>query len=277
MNSKICFYTPPPFPGIKTYNDMIDTAVKYEVSGIEGFCNLDFENPDIEAAKRVREYADSKGIKFPCFSVYINVVGEDADEMVERLKGYADVAKILGSPYLHHTIANDFSNPDNVLPYKEELFKKGIESVRKVYDYAESIGIRTIYEEQGYLFNGVKGYERFIDTVDRNVGVVADFANIYQAGDEILDFVKKFGDRVVHAHIKDITLTDTNETGEGLKTLKDQYMNEAEIGKGIVDIKGTIDILKKAGYNGSYGIEYGAPEDDSPTIKNALDYIDSLL
>ena len=277
MNDKICFYTPPPFPRIKTYEDMIDTAVEYGVSGIEGFCNLDFENPDIEAAKRVKEYADSKNINFPCFSVYINVVGEDSDEMVERLKGYADVAKILGSPYLHHTIVNEIFDPDKVLPYKEEFFKKGIESVRKVYDYAENIGIRTIYEEQGYLFNGVKGYERFIDTVDRNVGVVADFANIYQAGDEILDFVKKFGNRVVHAHIKDITLTDTNETEDGLKTLTDKYMNEAEIGKGIVDIKGTIDVLKKAGYNGSYGVEYGAPDDDSPAIKNALLYIDSLL
>ncbi len=277
MNDKICFYTPPPFPRIKTYEDMIDTAVEYGVSGIEGFCNLDFENPDIEAAKRVKEYADSKNINFPCFSVYINVVGEDSNEMVERLKGYADVAKILGSPYLHHTIVNEIFDPDKVLPYKEEFFKKGIESVRKVYDYAENIGIRTIYEEQGYLFNGVKGYERFIDTVDRNVGVVADFANIYQAGDEILDFVKKFGNRVVHAHIKDITLTDTNETEDGLKTLTDKYMNEAEIGKGIVDIKGTIDVLKKAGYNGSYGVEYGAPDDDSPAIKNALLYIDSLL
>lgn len=277
MNNKICFYTPPPFPSIKTYKDMVDTAVEFGVSGIEGFCNLDFVNPDTEAAKEIKEYADSKGIIFPCFSVYINVVGKDADEMVEKLKGYTDVAKILGSPFIHHTIANDFLNPDNVLPYKEEFFKKGIESVRKVYDYAESVGVRAIYEEQGYLFNGVKGYERFIDAVDRNVGVVADFANIYQAGDSILEFVEKFGDRVVHAHIKDITLTDTNETGQGLKTLENKFMNEAEIGTGIVDIKGTIDILKKYGYNGSYGVEYGAPNDDSPAVKNALNYIDSLL
>lgn len=256
---------------------MIDTAAEYGVSGIEGFCNLDFTNPDIEAAKKIKEYADSKGIVFPCFSVYINVVGEDADEMVERLKCYADVAKILGSPYLHHTIANEIFDPDNVLPYKEEFFKKGIESVRKVYDYAESIGIRAVYEEQGYLFNGVKGYERFLDAVGRNVGVVADFANIYQAGDDIKEFVSKFSDHVVHAHIKDTTLTDTNDSDEGLKTLIGQYMNEAEVGKGIVDIKGTIDILKKAGYNGSYGLEYGVPSDDSPAIKNALNYIDSLL
>ena len=51
--------------------------------------------------------------------------------MLEKLKGYAQVAAILGSPYLHHTIANDFLNPDNVTPYKDEFFKRGIELLKK--------------------------------------------------------------------------------------------------------------------------------------------------
>ncbi len=276
MNQKLCFYMPP-FPSVKSYYDMVDVAKEYGLSAVEGFNCLDFETPDKEEAKKIRAYADEKEITFPCFSVYINVVGKDSFEMVERLKGYADVATILGSPYLHHTVCCEFSNPDKVLPYQEEFFETGIKAIRQVYDYAESIGIKTIYEEQGYLFNGIKGFGRLVNAVDREIGAVADFANIYQSGDSPLDFIKTYKDLFVHAHIKDITLTDTNETGEGLKTLTGQYMVEAPIGQGIVPIPETINALKEAGYTGSYGIEYSAKTDDSPEINNALSLISCLL
>ena len=276
MNKKICLYTPP-FPRIKSYYDMIDTAVEYNINAVEGFNMFEFELPNIEEAKKIKEYADSKNVIFPCFSVYANLVGEDSDEMISRLKGYADVAAVLGSPYLHHTIACEFSNPDNIIPYKDELFKVGVSAVREIYDYAQSLGVKTIYEEQGYLFNGVEGFGRFLDEVDREVGVVADFANIYQAGDDISEFINAYAHRFVHAHIKDITLTDTNPTGLGLKTLADKYMNEAQIGKGIVNISKTIEQLKNAGYDGYYGIEYAASDDSSTVVDESIRLISSLL
>jgi len=275
MKEKICFYTPP-FPRVKTYCDMVDVSAEFGLKYIEGFCALDLATPDIETAKRIRKYADSKGIGFSCFSVYINLVGDDRKEQLERLKGYAHVAAILGSPYLHHTIANDFSNPENVLPYKEILFQRGIDAVREIYDYCNPLGVKTVYEEQGFLFNGIEGYKKFLDTVDRDVGVVADFANICQAGDNICDFIEAFSDRIVHAHIKDVVLN--NEQGTtGLKTLTGNYMHEAIIGTGDIDIKRGIELLKKSGFNGYYGIEYGASDDNSAVIQENIDYINSLL
>ena len=272
MNGKICFYSPP-FPRVKSYIDMVDASVLHGLKYIEGFCILDLAEPDVEAAKKIREYADSKGIGFSCFSVYINLVGADRAEHLKRLKGYAEVAAILGSPYLHHTIVNDFMEPNNVLPYKDEFFRLGIEAVREIYDYAKTLGVRTIYEEQGYLFNGVENFKKFLDTVDRDVGVVSDFANICQAGDDICDFIEAFSDKIVHAHIKDVVLNDES----GLKTLVGNYMKESIIGTGDIPIKKAIDLLKSKGYNGYYGIEYAAKSDDSPVIKESLELIDSYL
>ena len=120
---KICFYSPP-FPRVKSYYDMIDMASSYGLNAVEGLSILDFANPDIEFAKKIREYADSKNVTFPCLSIFIRNINEDNN--VERLKKYAEFAKILGSPYLHHTIIGEFANPDNVLPYRDELFKKSI-------------------------------------------------------------------------------------------------------------------------------------------------------
>lgn len=276
MNNKISFYTPP-YSGISNYCEMIDIAAEHGISSIEGFCIMDFAEPDKDAARRVREYADSKNIRFSCFSVFVNLVGEDSEDNIARMKEYADVAAILGSPYLHHTIACEFAEPQNIIPYKDELFVRGINAVREIYDYADSIGVRCIYEEQGYLFNGVEGFSRFLSAVDRNVGVVADVANIYQCGEEIYPFIEKFGDRVVHAHIKDITLTETNPDGLGLATLDGKYMNEAVIGEGIVDIKRCTELLRSKGYDGYWGIEYGFRDRASSDIYDALNFVDACV
>ncbi len=275
MKERICFYTPP-FPRVKSYFDMVDISREYGLKNIEGFNILDFEVPDIEMPKKIREYADSKGIGFSCFSVYINLVEEDSTEMLEKLKKYADVAYILGSPYLHHTIANRFTEPEKVLPYKDEMFQKGILAVREIYDYCEKLGIKAIYEEQGYIFNGICGFKKFLEEVDREVGVVADFANIYQAGDSMEEFITVFSHRIVHAHIKDITLQAAND-GTGLDTLDGKYMYEAPVGDGIVSIADGIAILEKCGYKGSYGIEYSAKDDDSKDINTAIELIENAM
>lgn len=270
---KICFYSPP-FPRVKSYYDMIDIAAQYGLNAFEGLSIMEFAQPDIEEAKKIREYADSKNVTCPCLSAFVRFA--HGKENVERLKRYADVAKILGSPYLHHTIVGEFADPGKVLPCKDELFADGIHAVREVYDYAESIGIKTIFEEQGYIFNGIKGFGEFLDNVRRDVGVVADFANIYEAGDDFLDFLSAFKDKVVHAHIKDVSLSATNPNGTGLKTLGGKFMYEARVGEGVVNFKEAMRILDDIGYNGYYALEYSAKDDNSPDISNALNYIESF-
>ena len=61
MNDRICFYSQP-FSSVQTYYDMIDVSAEYGMKYIEGFNMLDFAEPDIEAAKKIRKYADEKGV-----------------------------------------------------------------------------------------------------------------------------------------------------------------------------------------------------------------------
>ena len=273
MNERITMYSPP-FPRLKSYVDVIDLAVEYGVKSVEPFCMFEFENPDIEKARRVKEYADEKGIIFPCFSVYTTIADKDIKEEAERLKGFADVAALLCSPFLHHTIVGEVKNPGKVVPYKDELMKKGIEFVRDIYDYAEDVGVRTVYEDQGFIFNGVKGFGDFLDKINRNVGVVADFGNIFQVGERIEEFIDAFHDKVVHAHIKDMIVSD-EETDTPI--LCGGYMKSVEVGTGEIDCKGVIDLLKSYGYNGYYGIEYAVLDDNSPVIEKIFKQADEWL
>lgn len=272
MHNKLTLYSPP-FPRLKTYYDVIDFASENGFSSVEPFCMYEFKEPDTEKAKRVKEYADSKGIVFACFSVYTTIMDKDAREETDRLKGFAEVASILGSPYLHHTIVGQTRNPEAVLERKEELLLKGIEVVREVYDYADSFGVRTVYEDQGFIFNGVDGFGEFLDKVDRNVGVVADFGNVYQSRDTIEDFIKAFHNQVVHAHIKDIIFTDNPNIGS--PSLTGKFVKSVEIGTGDLDCKSIIDLLKSYGYDGYYGIEYAAVDDNSPAIDRVYKLVNS--
>ena len=204
--SKFCLYMPP-LSTLSTYKEMVDYAAAHNISNLEILNILDLSTPDLQVAKELKAYADSKGISFPCVSVGMNLVEDDRREAIETLKKYADIAKLLGSPYLHHTIALNFSDPAYIAENFETFYQRGLEAVREVFDYAATLGIRTIYEDQGFLFNGRKNFGRFLAEVDRNVGVVADFGNIQFADEDVEDFIPAFADRIVHVHAKDYIVT----------------------------------------------------------------------
>ncbi len=277
MNPKICFYTPP-YPGVTSYTEMIDLAVAHGLTAVEGFCYFELAEPDVDAARRIRRYADEKGVVFPCFSVFCDVAGEDGEAQVARLCQFAQVAAILGAPYLHHTIACDFSHPQAVLANREILFRQGVARVRAVYDYAQSVGVRTIYEDQGFIFNGVAGIGRFLESVDRNVGLVADFGNIAQVGEAITDLIAAFSKQIVHVHVKDLAPVAADCITAGcIESIHGDWVQEVEIGCGQVPVEKAIRLLQTAGYDGYYSVEYQGQYPGDPSVRRVLDRLSQLV
>lgn len=274
MNKKICFYAPP-FSNIKSHHEKIDAAAKYSITGVEAFNNMEFSEPNEEYAKKLRSYADSQNVICPCFSLYVDFSGDDSKKAIEDTKKYANIAKILGSPYLHHTIIAECMDPDKVLPFKNEYYKKGISAVREIYDYAESIGIKTIYEDQGFIFNGIEWFGNFLADVNRDVGVVADFGNILQADAGIIEFIHAFSDKICHVHLKDGFIAEKEIEGMGFKTLSGNYTYETQFGEGKIDLKGAIKVLKDIGYDGYYAMEFGAADENG--LVKLLNSVNDLL
>ncbi len=276
MSNRICFYSIP-FPRVENYYNFIDVSAEYGFGYIEATPSMELYTPDIEQAKKIRAYADSKGIKIVCFSMYVNLVADNSEDEINKVKKYIDIADILGSPYIHHTIAGEVMNPDEIIANKDALFKKGIDAVREIYDYAESKGIKAIYEDQGFLFNGVEGMEKFLNTVNRDIGLLADFGNCAQVDENILGFIEKFGDRIVHAHLKDVKLTDEPLNDDSYPSLGGKYITEVKIGKGDARVKEAISLLENSGYKGIYSIEYSCDDDNSPDMKNLVTFFNSIV
>ncbi len=273
--AKLAFYNKP-FPRIQSYYDLIDTVVAYGLPAYEGFCHMELTEPDVEAAKQIRAYADEKGVVCCCFSVYANITGDDAAAQVERMKGFADVAAVLGSPFLHHTISPQPKEEVLDENVREQLFWRGIDGIRQIYDYAIQKGVRAIYEDQAFIFNGVKGFERLLKEIDRDIGIVADFGNIYQVNETVEPFIEAFGDRVVHVHFKDM-LNVPETYPDRYPTWGDEFCAEIEFGHGTVNFEAAVALLRKFGYDGYYGMEYGAKTDDSAAIDEMVAFSQTLL
>lgn len=256
----------------------IDCAAERGMSVYEVYTSKELITPDKEFAKRLRAYADEKGVRICCVSCYTSLTPENAEIETQRLKDYVDVTKILGSPYFHHTIVSSYATPEDMLHRKEELFQNAIEVIRNVYDYAAPLGVRLVYEDQGYLFNGVENFRRFLNTVDRDVGVVLDFGNHYHVDEPLDGFLDAFADRVCHAHIKDVLYADTPDGTAGwAQTLHGKYFKVVPMGDGIMNHKAYIDKLEKTGYKGCYTIEFASTEEDRGIVDRALDKLNQWL
>lgn len=259
MTNKLCVYYGPT-ACFNTHMQKIDAAAYFGMAGVELLNSYEFDTPSIENAKVLKAYADEKGIKLPCFSVFCDVRESGA---TDKLKAYANVAKVLGCDYLHHTIIPEYADPDKVLPHKSEYFKKGIAAVREVYDYAEALGIKTVYEDQGYIFNGISGFGDFLAEVGRDVGVIADFGNICEADCTITDFINAFRDKICHVHVKDMLVTDSPPAVRTkMRTLSGKYVREVIPGTGSVDIPEAMRLLREMNYNGFYSAEFAVRTGD---------------
>ena len=283
-HNRFCLYMPP-LTSIRSYKEMVDYAAAHGITQLETLNVLDLSTPDLEFAQELKAYASEKGITFPCVSVGISLVDDDRSEAIETLKRYADVAKILGSPYLHHTIALNFSEPQFIADHFELFYLRGLEAVREVFDYAATLGIRTIYEDQGFLFNGRETFTRFLSEVDRNVGVVADFGNIQFVDEDVEDFIPAFSDRIVHVHVKDYLVTpggSRNPHPDEYTSRGGNYLQGCLVGTGSVNTGAAFAALRAIGYKGALALEGDpiGPDEETAFCKNLetiTRYIDRYL
>jgi len=283
-HNRFCLYTPP-LSTLQSYKEMVDYAAAHGIQKLETLNVLDLAAPDLTVARELKAYADAKGISFPCVSVGMSLVDDDREAAIQTMKRYADVAKILGSPYLHHTIALNFSDPQYIEENFELFYARGIAAVREIFDYAASIGIRTIFEDQGFLFNGRETFARFLKDVDRNVGVVADFGNIQFVDEDVEDFIPLYADRIVHVHAKDYIVTPGTSRAaepEEYTSKGGNYLKGCLIGEGSVHTDAAFRALQAMGYRGCVALESDpiGPDEEASFCRNlqtVTRYIETYL
>lgn len=266
----ICLYTSP-YPGMKSMEEVIEYAAELGVGGVEfrSFCP-ELKTADRAAALRLGKLARVHGLRIPCFSVATDFLS-DVDA-VERLQAYAEICSDLEIPYLHHTLAYD-QHATGLSPAQcEERFQACIEPALSVCSYAERLGVRTLLEDQGYVFNGIEACERMCALSGDRMGIVADFGNTFFVDERPEDFIRAMGPRIAHVHVKDFSLFGAEDGVYKYRSRGGVGISEVEIGTGAVDLGACLRALRDVSYDGMISLEFasGVTEGEADRVMERL-------
>ncbi|GFZ79646.1 hypothetical protein GCM10008018_26480 [Paenibacillus marchantiophytorum] len=119
--------------------------------------------------------------------------------------------------------------------------------IQQACDYAASCGVQVWIETHNEFATG-RVLRKLLDDVNRpNCAVIYDIIHPLEEGESPEDTIVLLGSDCVHVHIKDgIPYEDPIETN----------WKYTKVGEGQIPIHEIIELLEKAGYSGSYSLEW---------------------
>lgn len=268
----LCSYTSLYANGM-TLLESVDLAVQQGFEAIEPYPTKELAT--IDDAKRLAEHADKLDIPVSCFSMGCDLLSPDVKEAVKQLKHYIDMAALLRSPYFHHTLIPSLKSLRLGQADFEKVLPTVVAAVNEVCDYASERGLMCVYEDQGFVFNGVERFSHFMAELDRDdVGVVADLGNIMFVDEKPEQFVGRFSNKIVHVHLKDYIRKDGTDVHPGpgwYMTREGNFLRDTVFGHGVIPFVPVFRILQSIGYEGYYSAEYTAPEPTEKWLPISMD------
>ena len=251
-------------------------GIEYSVTqsariGFDAVEVFDFARPsqwmNSEKVIEMKKALSDNSLKLSSYSVHVNLLDEDVDDVVNRAFKHVEYASELGAPYFHHTIVPGLDFSRFVLGY-DEVFERVIDNAIKIARKCNEYGIVCIYEPQGRYFNGVDGLKALLSAVKAeglNVGVCGDLGNSLFADCKPVDIFKEFSHDIKHIHVKDYRICA--ERCEGAFVSRGgKYLVPVAVGEGDADVKGCLSYLKD--YDGFLSFE---TEVDENAVKKVVD------
>ena len=244
----------------------VDFAVSRGFSSVELLelpsSKIPLNVPDIDTAKQLKAELDARGLCVSCYSVGLTVLdpvtGLPIPRKLEALDHIAEIASVLGSPYLHHTLILNVS-PSLHRTYRsfESLLDALVEVSLPIAKKAESLGMTTLYEPQGFYVNGISQFGAFYERMKAagaRVGVCGDIGNSLFLDTDPTDFFKAFASEIRHVHLKDYQKSPNAQPNE-VQSLGGTRLEQVLLGEGCVDFHTCLSLLQKIGYDGFFALE----------------------
>ncbi len=172
------------------------------------------------------------------------------------------------------------------------IYMKNEEAVEQAFEYAKKAGMKVIigvpgHELLGLVDEKVKKYDikvaihnhgpgdevyptpesiyEKIEPFDSRIGICLDVGHTRRIGEDPVNDLDRFFDRILDVHLKDVT----EPTPEG---------SNIEVGRGCIDIPGVIRVLIKKGYKGVASFEFEKdPEDVLPGLAESVGYVRGVM
>ena len=248
---------------------------------------IDLPVPDgtdiISFAQKIAERCKESDIEITQYSPGADFLlgsGGDPWAEAERIKRQVDVAKALGAYGVRHDHAWRFTDPRR--KNWEDALKIIADPIREVARYAASLGIKTMSENHGRMFQEGKRMEALVRAVDHeNYGILVDIGNNVCVDADPLDGVLIMAPYCMHVHAKDFLVKPGNTTDPGAgwgRSSHGNYIRGTVIGHGMIQMPQTFQILREANYDGVVSLEFEGVENCLYAIQagytNLMHYMD---
>lgn len=264
------------------YFKICDIAKEYGFEGIE-FIELDNKNwgitdDPIKTAAEIREYCKKIDLEIIAYTIGADFLNREPEAEIERVCEALSVAKELGAPVLRHDVC--YSLPKKHLYSYRDAIKEMAPRIRRVTEYAATLGIRTCTENHGHIFQAPERVEELILAVNHeNYGWLCDMGNFLCADADPVASVKVAAPYAFHSHAKDFIFKSNRERCPAgfIRTLGDNHLRGTVIGHGVVNVPACVSVLKNAGYDKWLSIEFEGMEENLPALKAGLEYLKTCV
>ncbi len=270
--------------GEKTEAQLIPLAAEMGFQAIEFAEIHPAEGMDkAEYAAFLHNEAEKAGIEIAAYCIGADLL-RDTDAEIERLKGEVDIAAALGVHVMRHDASGGYGRDYRGQRGFANALPTLVRGYKAVTEYAREKGIRTCIENHGFFCQDSARVEAIINGVaDENFGALVDIGNFMCADEDPAVAVGNLAPYAFHVHCKDFHFKKGTEfiPGEGFfGTRGGNFLRGAIIGHGAVPVAQCIRILKNAGYNGYYTVEFEGMEHPLTGVRLGLEtlkQIDALL
>ncbi|MBQ7040350.1 MAG: sugar phosphate isomerase/epimerase [Clostridia bacterium] len=259
-----------------------DTVAKAKELGFDNIEFTELAPPEgvtqIEFAKQLKAEAERVGIEISAHVVGGNLARANEEDLmneVERLKGCVDVAFALGAKFFRHDVMyryDEFRSYNDALP----SIAKG---ARMITEYAETLGIKTMTENHGTIFQDPDRMEQLIYAVNhKNYGLLLDMGNFLCADVQPDIAISRVGNLAFMVHGKDFKVHNFYErTTEGYTTRAQNKLVGVSVGEGDAKTEQAIAILKNYGFDGYIDVEYEGTDDCIEGMKKGLEFLRKII
>ena len=235
----------------KRYEQVLEAVRSFGVEGVEA---------DVaslrEDAKGFRAKLDAADLAVA--SVYANYNFEDACDM-EQVK--RDVALIAESGCRKFLVIPGFIRPAQE-GMRDVLLERILLGLRQTTECAVAAGLTVSLEDYDNSiapFSTIEGLDWFFQRVE-HLGFTFDTGNFLYSEQSALDAFARLGDKLVHVHCKDRSLTPI--TGEQpLITTGGRALYTAPVGHGCIPMAECVRLVKSTGYDGWISVEHFGSRD----------------
>jgi sugar phosphate isomerase/epimerase len=271
--------------GQMEYLAVIEKTAELGFDAIE-FSNLPVKEHSarLEMAKEIKKRCADAGLALANFATPADMLkGSEGslDAEVDRVKKEVLVAKAMGVDKMRHDATFGYNCGDRGARSFDFRLSQIAEGCRKITEFAEEHGIRTMVENHGRYSQDSDRIESLVNAVDHdNFGVLLDVGNFMCVDEDPVEAVGRLIPYAFHVHFKDFHVKDGSSFNPGpgwFYTRYGTYLRGAIIGHGDLPLSQCMNIIKQYGYDGTLSIEFEGLEDPLYAIETGLNNLRRLI